>query len=86
MKQHFEFDRMGLVVVVDEVSSPSQVKVLIQSKYEERKNIKVQKEDMVAKDKVEIICHFTGVTRASCSHDNMQSLFILLEDSITALT
>lgn len=41
MKQHFEFDRMGLVVVVDEVSSPSQVKVLIQSKYEERKNIKV---------------------------------------------
>lgn len=30
MKQQFEFDRM--VVVVDEVSSPSQVKALIQSK------------------------------------------------------
>lgn len=37
------------------------------------------------KDKVEILFHFTAVTRASDSHDNMQSLFILLEDNVITL-
>lgn len=39
----------------------------------------------LVKDKLEILSCFTAVKRASSSHDNMQSLFILLEDNLTVL-
>lgn len=87
MKKHFVFDRINLVAVVDEVTwlhLLHELKCWYRIIYEEREKIKITLERRhvyIAKDKVEIICHFTVITRASCSHDNMQSHFILLEDN-----
>lgn len=39
----------------------------------------------LVKDKLEILSCFTAFKRASSSHDNTQSLFILLEDNLTVL-